>query len=100
MSNEDILKRFELRDGQFFGRYLYKNQQWYLNGTYVGFGDLRDDDVLRIATELDDGEEFVGWNEHHGTQWQQTDTPFIRITNQNIILRDEIVEREGHRLNR
>jgi hypothetical protein len=97
MNNKEILNRFNLKNGQFFAFYLYKNLQWFLNGTYVGFGDLREQDVLNISLLLEDGEEFVGWNEHHGTQFQQTDTPMIRITNQNTILRQEIVEREGYR---
>lgn len=95
MTNEEIQTRFELFNGQFFAWYRYKNLQWFLDGVYIGFGDLRDEDILRIAVTLEDGEVFVGWNEHHGSPVQQTNTPMVRISNQHIMLREEIVEKEG-----
>lgn len=92
---EDMLKRFNLRNGQFFAYYAYKNLQWFLNGVHIGFGDLRDDDILHIAVTLEDGEEFVGWNEHHGTQWQQTDLPMLKIASMDIKLRQDIIKENG-----
>lgn len=74
-----ICKRFDIYNGQFFAYYAYKNLQWFLNERRIGFGDLREIDILNIMDRLEDGEEFVGWNEHHGSQWQQRDTPMIVI---------------------
>jgi len=93
--DKDVLRRFELNHGQFFAYYLYKNLQWYLNKQPIGFGDLREEDIGRIAKKLHGKEEFVGWNEHHGTDWQQTNTPMVRIKPEFIVLREDIVKAEG-----
>ena len=95
MTNKEILSKFRLLNGQFFAFYAYKNLQWFLDGCYIGFGDLRDEDILFIQTQLEDGQEFVGWNEHHGTQWQQTKTPMVRITNKQFTMREDIINKEG-----
>lgn len=92
---------FNLRDGQFFGEYRYKNLHWFIQHhdqqpILMGFGDLRDEDILFIAENIADGVEFVGWNEHHGTEFQQTKTPMIRITSTDIKFRQQIVDEEGH----
>lgn len=95
-TEKEIRERFEIYDGQFFAEYRYKNLQWDLNGRKIGYGDLRDEDILRISETLEEGEEFVGWNEHHGGPHQQTNTPMVRITREDIKLRTDIVEEEGH----
>lgn len=92
MSRGELRERFALRNGQFFGHYRYKNLQWELNGQFFGFGDLRDQDIIRIQEELAPDETFIGWNEHHGTDWQQTEVPMVLITNTNIMFRKELVE--------
>lgn len=88
-------ERFGLHDGQFFGHYRYKNLQWFSDGTYIGYGDLRNEDIDRIQQNLHDGEVFEGFNEHHGTEWQQTSTPMVRITTDRVMHRAEIQEKEG-----
>lgn len=93
--NYDQLLRFELIYGQYFAEYVYKNLNWRLNDEPIGFGDLRAEDIGRIAKKLHEDEEFVGWNEHHGTQFQQTNTPMIRIKQEFIALREDIVKAEG-----
>lgn len=95
MSNKEVLNRFNLRDGQFYAYYAYKNLWWFLDGERIGYGDLRDEDILYISNALSEGEEFVGWNEHHGSRWQQTKTPMVRITKGDFMMREEIIETEG-----
>lgn len=95
MSQEDIAKRFGLYNGQFFAEYKYKNLWWFLNEEPCGFGDLRDEDILRIKKDLVEGEMFVGWNEHHMGRFQHTDTPMVRITHNSILHRADIVISEG-----
>lgn len=95
MSKEEIAKRLKLSNGQFFADYKYKNLWWFLNGEPCGYGDLRDEDILRIKNELVKDEEFVGWNEHHLSRSHQTDTPFVRIKHNSILYRADIVISEG-----
>lgn len=96
MRDHALLMRFGLRDGQFFAFYKYSNLHWFLNSKEIGYGDLRDEDICRIVTELKPGEEFIGWNEHHGSRCQQTNTPMIRIKSDGVVmLREEIVQTEG-----
>ena len=102
MSKIENLERFGLNDGidgaaEFFGHYKYKNLWWELNGKKIGYGDLTETNLQVIYWALRPGEEFVGWNEHHGTEWQQTDTPMVRITIDGVKHREEIVATEGHR---
>lgn len=92
---EDILARFKIHDGQFFGDYKYKNLWWELDGQKLGYGDLRLSDILYIQTQLNDGEEFVGWNEHHFSEFRQTKTPMIRIRQDSVKYREDIVAEEG-----
>lgn len=87
---------FQLRlnpNSQMRSPYTYKNLWWVL-GTEsevldkqdaLGYGDLNDDDIQRILDWLShpsqDGDRvFVGWNEHHGTDWKQTPVPMVRIS--------------------
>lgn len=78
------LFRFTLHNGQFFGEYRLKNQTWKLNGIKIGFGDLRQEDIDRIQKCLTDDETFEGFNEHHGTEFQQFSNPMIIITSHEI----------------
>lgn len=84
---EEYLVRFGLTDGQFFGVHRYKNLHWFVNDFQFGYGDLKTEHIKVISKELNDGEEFLGWNEHHGTEFQQTDEPMIRITKGVVIHR-------------
>ena len=79
-----IRERLGLRDGQFFAYFINKNLIWTLNGERFGFGDIRIEDVGRIREGLNENEVFEGWNEHHGTRWQQTDVPMVRITSELV----------------
>jgi hypothetical protein len=94
---EKLCERFGLKNGQFFGTYVYKNLHWSINGTFFGFGDLRNEDIERIKNELNEGEEVAGWNEHHfAKEYQQTKTPMIRIRPEGVMYRQDIVAEEGH----
>jgi hypothetical protein len=96
--NAHILQnRFGLRDAQFFARYIYKNLWWEVDGKFFGFGDITSADVFRIQNRLDNGEIFQGWNEHHGTDWQQTNVPMIRIEKGNIMMHVDLVAEEKER---
>lgn len=95
MSQQEIAERFGITNGQFFAEYRYKNLWWFLNELACGYGDLREEDILRIQNELVEGEEFIGWNEHHMGRFHQTDTPMIRITNTQVLHRADIVISEG-----
>jgi hypothetical protein len=87
-------ERFGLRDSQFFAYYEYKNLHWTVeisgeedenNGIFrFGYGDLRDIDILSIMENLEEGEVFLGWNEHQWGDWQQTEHPIIKITRDSI----------------
>jgi hypothetical protein len=76
--------RFQLNSGQFFGLYLFKNLWWVLNDITIGYGDLRAKDLDNIQMHLVDGEIFLGWNEHHGSDFQQTSYPTVQITKDKI----------------
>lgn len=97
MNRQAMCERFVLKNGQFFAYYRYKNLQWELNGEFFGYGDLRDDDLIRIQEELSEYETFKGWNEHHGTEWQQTDIPMVVITHDDIKFREEIFQEDKER---
>lgn len=90
--HDEMRERFGLRHGQFFAFYRYKNLQWELNGEFFGYGDLRDDDIIRIQEALTEDETFIGWNEHHMTNWHQTDIPMVVITHDNFKFRAELIE--------
>lgn len=81
---ERIRDRFGLSQGQFFATYQCKNLWWELDGGIFGFGDLTSEDVFRIQRALKEDETFLGWNEHHGTQFQQRKSPMIRIKTDDI----------------
>jgi hypothetical protein len=79
---------FGLTNGQMRTPYYYKNIRMTL--TVLGdhhqfcYGDMVRADFERIRDALQPGQEFLGWNEHQGSDWQQTDLPLIRITHDSI----------------
>ena len=81
---EALCKRFGLRNGMFFATYRLKNQIWKLDGFEFGFGDLREEDIFRIQYELVTGEVFEGFNEHHGSDFQQRKNPMIIIKHHHV----------------
>ncbi len=84
-THRDVARdRFQLNSGQFFGLYLFKNLWWVLDDNTIGYGDLRAKDLDNIQTHLLDGETFLGWNEHHGSDFQQTAYPIVKITKDKI----------------
>lgn len=82
--NPEICERFGLSNGQFFAEYKFKNLWWVLDGEPFGYGDLRQEDITRIFERLEPDEIFLGWNEHHNTNLQQTMYPILRITNKTV----------------
>lgn len=76
--------RFNLRPGQTFYNYLYKNLWWSLNGQTIGFGDLRLEDLERIKKLLKDDEVFCGWDQDQGTPAEKTPRPMVRIIKEVI----------------
>lgn len=89
-------QRFGLTDAQIVDVYVYKNLWWELDGEFFGYGDLSAGDIQKIQTRLEDGEVFQGWNEHHKSEWQQTDYPMIRITKDVVHTYREIREEAVH----
>jgi hypothetical protein len=79
MANNDICERFQLNDGQFFSTYARKNLHWFLNGEQFGFGDLREDDIMRIQMRLQQEDVFEGFNEHHMSMFMQRENPVVVI---------------------
>lgn len=92
---------FGLRDGQMRsdinGDPFAKNQWWCLESPgmgvmHVGYGDLSEDDVLRIAEELADDEVFTTFNEYDGNRahsaysdpFQMGMVPRMVITNRDL----------------
>lgn len=80
-TKEELQARFGLRDHQMRsdnnGRPFTKNQWWYLNEVEVGYGDLSQDDVIRISETLEDDETFVTFNEYDGhTAFEAYVSPF------------------------
>lgn len=83
--NKHVAKeRFGLNHQQFFAEFKHKNLFWVLDGQTIGFGDLRQEDIELIQLQLREDEEFLGYNEHHATTWQQTPHAVIRITHDEI----------------
>lgn len=78
------LERFGLNDGQFYGVWTFKNLWWTLDGVSIGYGDLTDAQIRHIQDNLREGETFRGFNEHHGTRWQQTELPILHITKDRV----------------
>jgi hypothetical protein len=89
--NDKICERLGLKNGQFFGKFRYKNLKWQLDDIVFGYGDLTDDQLLHIAETLESGEKFVGWNEHQWTNFQQSEMPMVVITSNDILFRQEIM---------
>ncbi len=95
-TKEELQKRFGLRDHQMRsdnnGFPFAKNQWWFLGGQSVGYGDLSQDDVLRISEELSKGEVFWTYNEYDGlevrgdflTLVQKCVKPRMKITNGDV----------------
>lgn len=80
--------------GQMRSPYVYKNLWWTFEGDPEGeawgYGDLDPDDLRRILEWIEhpshaQDKVFVGWNEHHGTEWQQTPHPMVRISIEKAI---------------
>lgn len=90
MTNNEYAEKLGLRDGQFFAKYRYKNLWWFLNGVKIGYGDIRDEDILRLTEVLTENDEFLGFNEHHGSDHQQRDLPMLRITKDAFQLMGDI----------
>lgn len=80
---DDLLKRFGLSNGQMRTPYAHKNLKWEFNGEMFAWGDLDAYDIARIQKHLEGGT-FVGWNEHHGSRWQQCEEPIIVIAEKLI----------------
>lgn len=72
MTTTPEAERFGLHNGQFFAQHAHKNVSWYLNGRFIGSGDLRSADLMRIKSALKNDDCFVAYNENHGSKWQQT----------------------------
>jgi hypothetical protein len=90
IKNPEACARFGLRDGQFFAHWQKKNQHWFLNGKWIGFGDIRGEDIERIQAELKDGEKFEGFNEHHMSRFMQRENPVICIDMNSVVFPDPI----------
>jgi len=59
-----VLERLGLRHGQYFAFYQFKNLNWYLNDRWIGFGDLREEDLINIIKALKLRETFAaGWKD-------------------------------------
>jgi hypothetical protein len=67
-----------------------KNLRWYLNDREFGFGDLSESNVLVIASNLEPGEVFKGYNEHHMTEWMQCENPIIIINCVEVLYPDRV----------
>jgi hypothetical protein len=91
--DEKACTRLGLNSGAFYGSYVYKNLWWELNGKIIGYGDIRTEDIARIMEILGLDETFIGWNEHHGSEHQQTDIPMIKILKDVVLFRGELCER-------
>lgn len=76
--------RLGLRHGQFFAYFKHKNLHWELNGKIIGYGDLRNEDIARIAEVLTEGEEFKGYNEHHMSRTMQRENEVVYIAKDTI----------------
>ena len=90
-----MAKRFEMLHGQFFADQLYRNVFWVINGTTMGYGDLRAQDIIALTKGLKEDEVFEGFNEHHGSQFQQTDYAMIKIENGVISFPDIERRKDG-----
>lgn len=73
---KELRERFDVWNGQFWAVWKYKNLNWYLvnfneedgvdtdDGEWFNYGDIRDEDVDRLAKLLKPGEALVlGWKE-------------------------------------
>ena len=85
--NEDLCIEMGLRNGQMRDPYDLHNLYWSFEGSHVafGYGDLITYDYERILSYLSHPSHeadivFLGWNEHHGTRWEQTIYPMVRIS--------------------
>lgn len=74
-------------NGQIRTPYIYKNLWWVVEGQNSAFGqgDLDTNDVERMLNYLEHPSHpqdmvILCWDEHHGTKWQRTVYPMIRIS--------------------
>lgn len=84
---DDLLcQKMGLRDGQIRSLVMCKNVWWSFDygRTAFGYGDLSREDLDRIHAFLSQEENhtkvFTAWNEHHGTEWEQTKHAIVRIS--------------------
>lgn len=86
IKDEELCKELGLSDGQMRVSPYYKNLWWSFDHDRAafGYGDLSLADVERIYEWIKRPENrnktFTGWNEHHGTEWQQMSHPMLRIS--------------------
>jgi len=90
MNKQELRERFGVIDGHFFSYWFYKNLRLHFGDEEFCFTDLRLEDIERIQAELKPGETITGWNEHHGTRFQQGNTPMVVITHDRVKNRAEL----------
>lgn len=85
-TDKELCLQFGFKTSQIRSGYVYKNLWWSFDydRTSFGYGDLNQGDLHNIYKWLSKPENqtkvFTGWNEHHGSDWQQTDVPMVRIS--------------------
>jgi hypothetical protein len=70
---KELRERFGVHNGQYWGYYRFKNLNWYLGDgimtpgekdEWFCYGDIRDEDIPRLAALLNPGEILtLGWKE-------------------------------------
>lgn len=89
--NQELLDQLGFKDSQVRTMCVGRNVWWTFEGEDVawGFGDLDPDDLRTILDWLShpsNGDKvFVAWNERHGTEFQMTPHPDIRISVEDSI---------------
>lgn len=78
---QEVCAEFGLYSGQMRsdvkGLPFAKNQWWFLDEVEIGYGDLSQDDVIRIAERLAPGRTFTAFDEYVGMRARDEDiTPF------------------------
>jgi hypothetical protein len=80
---KELRERFGVTNGRFFGEYRFKNLNWYFTdsgkvnqeqpGEWFCYGDIRDDDVISLRSNLNEGELLIlGWKELRGDdRWDE-----------------------------
>ena len=99
ITGDEMRARFGLRSGQMREEHnrsnrCYRNKWWIMMIDGVeckfGYGDLNDDDLIRIQEELAEWEQFRAYNEHQWSDWQQIDYPQVMINHNMIFFQEEI----------